>query len=177
VKGASARKKRHSVAATHRAYSADWWTPPEWVRWVRDTLKCEPFDPCPCDWSPSSEFSGLDHRWESPAYVNHPGAKARGAAQRWWDKYLEEQGKHHGRLEIVWCAFSVEQLRQLRPSPLELPGWLVMPRTRTAFVWGGPTKGTRIHDQIAKSPSNWAIWWTNVEPATPPVESLIVRTA
>ena len=42
----------------------------------------------------------------------------------------------------------------MNPSPFDIDGWLVMPKKRIGFVWGGPT----------------------VEPAETPEECVIVRT-
>jgi len=174
-----------SIANTHRDYSADWNTPREWLEWAARTLRvpcAKMFDPCPAGWNPHSDPSGLEIDWLSPSYINHPGAKSRGAAAKWWEKYQAEQERRAGRLSIVWCAFSMEQLRHMRRSPFHMPGWLVMPRTRTSFVWGGPRvirRGQiiRRRGQVAKSPGNWAVFWSNVEPVTPPVECVIARTS
>ena len=165
-----------SIATTYGNYSSDWWTPKQWRVWVTATLGARWHDPCPSDWTPD-DLSGLDTRWLSRAYVNHPGA--RGSSPKWWHKYQLEQQRQGGCMQFVWCAFNIEQLRHLDPSPFHLPGWLVMPRDRTAFVWGGETteKPARIHGEPARSPSNWSVWWTNVAPATPPVDCVIVRTA
>lgn len=157
-----------SLASTYANYSPDWWTPPEWMSWVYDTLG-DVFDPCPQWWDDVLNPSGLEIDWGDRCYVNHPGA--RGSTQRWWEKAEEEQPD-----ALIWCAFNVEQLRHLRPSPLEQPGWLVMPRRRIGFVWGGPTNGKRVHGEVAKSPGNWTVFWTTAQPATPPVESLVLRT-
>lgn len=160
-----------SVATTYAAYSSGWATPRDWMDWAARTLVCDPkdvFDPCPVHWD-SSQISGLDIEWESPCYVNHPGS--RGSAAAWWSKYLREQERHGGRLRMVWCAFSVEQFRQMRPSALELPGWVVWPRRRIAYKRIGFDGDSR-----SNSPSNWSAFWTNVAPATPPLDSIITRT-
>lgn len=166
-----------SLAATHANYSPDFWTPPEWLGWVSATFGTgDWFDPCPGDWSPD-EPSGLDIAWRDRCYVNHPGARA--STAQWWTKYLRERGRVE---RFIWCAFSVEQLRHQLPSALELAGWLVAPRTRTAFIWGGPdmpataTRAERKHGQPLTQPGNWAVWWTTVDPAPPPVECIITRT-
>lgn len=164
-----------SVATSYQNYSPDWWTPPEWLRWVAGTLQTAVwFDPCPATWK-SDDPCGLEVAWNRHTYCNHPGS--RNSAAVWWRKYNREQSELRGEMLFVWCAFSVEQLRHLDPSPFYLPGWLVMPRSRTAFVWGGPTDGGREHGEPCKSPANWAVWWTTAPPATPPAESVIVRTA
>jgi len=163
-----------SVATTYGGYSADWWTPKIWRDWVTATLGDGWFDPCPSDWT-SDDLSGLDTEWQRNVYCNHPGG--RGSAVQWWAKYQSEQRRYKGAQLLVWCAFSVEQLRHMDPSPFHLPGWLVMPRERTAFIWGGATTAARTHGKPAKSPANWSVWWTNAAPATPPVDCVIVRTA
>lgn len=177
-----------NVSRRHRAYSADWSTPDRWWDWVARTFHVEAseiFDPCPADWD--GEISGLDIQWGSPCYCNHPGS--RGSTGRWWSKYQREQERHGGRLKFVWCAFSVEQLRHMYPSPFSQPGWLVMPRERESFVWAGPdiaerknaagriVQSARHRGEPMTSPSNWSVWWTTEPPATPPVKSVIVRTA
>jgi hypothetical protein len=162
-----------SIAKTHENYSADWWTPRPWLKWVGRTLGGGWFDPCPGNWN--GMISGLDVDWHRRTYCNHPGS--RGSTKIWWEKADNEQRRMWGAMDIVWCAFSIEQLRHMRPSPFSLPGWLVMPRERTAFVWGGKTDGKRVHGEPAKSPANWACWWTCVPPATPPVDCVIVRTS
>lgn len=83
------------------------------------------------------------------------------------------------RTGLIWCAFSVEQLRHMHPSPFHLPGWLVMPRERVAFIWGGPDDPARgrVHGQPGRSPGNWTVFWSTHPPATPPIESVIVRTS
>ena len=57
-----------------------------------------------------------------------------------------------------------------------------MPRERVAFIWGGPdtpaegNKKARFHGQPMTQPGNWTVFWSTVEPAEPPAESIIVRT-
>jgi len=177
-----------TIAKTFENYSHSWGTPPEWMDWVHRTLDCRPdilFDPCSALWTPAMP-SGLDIPWEDPSYCNHPGS--RGSAQRWWAKYLSEQKRQGGRVRFVWCAFNVESLRHLRPSPFHLAGWFVWPRDRISFIWGGETipakfdkkrkrwTKERKRGQPAQSPGNSAVFWTNVPPANPPIECVIVRT-
>lgn len=164
-----------SLAKTHANYSHDWWTPPVWKRWVQETFGQQLyFDPCPGNWGPDQP-NGLSIPWAGPCYVNHPGA--RGSTDAWWMKYQLEAPR-----KFIWCAFSVEQFRHMYPSALELPGWLVAPRERIAFIWGGPdqpaekNKAERKHGEPMKSPGNWTAFWTTVEPACPPVDSIIMRT-
>lgn len=165
----SSARTAHNRGEIHADYSHDFWTPPEWWEWVRKTLGVRGvFDPCPGDWGPDLP-SGLDVLWLGPTYVNHPGA--RGSTSAWWAKYLAERPS-----AFIWCAFSVEQFRHMLPSALELPGWLVAPRTRVSFIWGGPDMPGRVHGQPLKSPANWTAFWSTVEPARPPVDSIIVRT-
>jgi len=185
-------KSKASLAKTHASYSPDWWTPRPWKDWAAKTLDPaelyddDVFDPCPGTWKPT-DASGLEIDWGRRVYVNHPGSRD-GSAQRWWTKAMDEQDRQNGRMALVWCAFNVEQLRHLSPSPFHLPGTLVMPRARTAFIWGGPDiaekrdgkgkvrKAARVHGQPMKSPGNWTVFWTTEEIPTPPVRSIIVRT-
>lgn len=170
-----------SLAKTHANYSHDWWTPPEWMEWVEATIGYEGvriFDPCPRDWNGTT--SGLDVEWDESTYCNHPGS--RGSARRWWGKYIAEQKRQHGAMRFTWCQFNVESIRQLYPSPFHVVGWLVWPRERTPFIWGGPDMpeakscAARVHGEPMKSPGNCAVWWTTDRPATPPVDSVIIRT-
>jgi len=168
-----------SLAKLHANYSHDWWTPPAWVDWVTATLGEGWTDPCPQDWKPGDP-SGLDVDWSASTYVNHPGS--RGSAALWWDKYQAEQKRHGGQMRFAWCQFNVESLRQLRPSPFHLPGWLIWPRERTPFIWGGPdieatdSRAARIHGQPMTQPGNCAVWWTNCKPTRPPGECVGIRT-
>jgi hypothetical protein len=78
---------------------------------------------------------------------------------------------------------------------MSLRGWLVMPKVRIGFVWGGPDmvkddKGKlvpreekfsdratmRHHGQAMNSPGNWTVFWSSVEPAETPVPCDIIRT-
>ncbi len=155
-----------SLATVHANSSPNWWTPPEWLFWVGDTFDGPWFDPCPRDWD--GTWDGLEETWdvELPIYINHPGAK-RGAAQRWWSKCIN--GGYVKHQPFIWCGFNLEQLWRLTPSPLLLPGWLVQPKQRTAFIDGRT-------NQRKKSPANTTFFWTTVQPATPPVPSLVLRT-
>ena len=177
--------KPENVSDRHRDYSPDWHTPPEWIDWIKATLGPKYFDPCPGDWD--GKRDGLTVNWGKRTYCNHPGS--RGSTARWWGKYIAEQERHKGRLRLVWCAFNFEQLRHMKPSPMHLPGWLIMPDVRLAYIWGGPDRpeirdkkgkikqSARKHGESMKSPSNWSLFWTNVEPATPPGDCVIVRTS
>jgi len=182
-----------NISIRHQNYSADWWTPPEWMDWVARTLGSPidgVYDPCPTDWTPE-RLCGLESCWETVTYCNHPGS--RGSGRRWWAKYLAEQERHAGRMRFVWCQFNIESIRHLRPHPGHLPGWLIWPRDRISFIWGGETipakyhqtgkrKGKlktkeRKHGEPAECPGNSAVFWTNVEPATPPTDCVILRTS
>ena len=88
----------------------------------------------------------------------------------WWPKFVSEMQSFGDAAKYVWCGFNIEQLRHMHPSPFHLPGWLVLPRKRIAFINGNT-------GEVGKSPGNWTFFWTNVEPATPPVESVVVRTS
>lgn len=168
-----------TLAAVHANYSADWWTPLEWLDWVSATFGTRDwFDPCPATWQPGDE-DGLESRWEDPTYLNHPGTKGRGAAALWWRRYLQQRA--HLR-RFIWCCFAAEQMRHMLPSCLELPGWLIAPRQRVAFIWGGPSRpetpksAERIHGQPMRSPGNWTVFWSTIEPARPPVDCIVTRT-
>lgn len=178
-----------SYADTHANHSHLWYTPPEWLDWVTRTFGREDwFDPCPQNWHGTD---GLSVSWDFPAYCNHPGE--RGSTSKWWRKALLEMGDrlhfHPKPLPpFIWCAFNFEQARHQRPSMLELPGWLVVPRDkRIDFLWGGKTyqpadkngkpKGKpRVHGQPSGSPGNMTVFWSTVEPAEPPVDCIITRT-
>lgn len=173
-----------TFAKTYQNYSPDWWTPDNWIEWVNATFKRSFFDPCGRDWK-KGDPSGLDIAWlrNAPYYVNHPGS--RGSVVKWWPKFLHELKEGIG--VGIWCAFSVEQIRHMRPSPFELDGWLVLPRERVPFIWGGPDKQVGTHKKTgepiirkygepATSPGNWTVFWSTENPATPPVESEIVKT-
>jgi hypothetical protein len=174
----------------HANHSELWYTPPEWMEWVRETIGHEPFDPCPQDWDGTGD-DGLLVEWESGFYCNHPGG--RGSVREWWPKFIDELGCAG---DGIWCGFSSEQPRNMYPSCYELPGWMVLPRTRVGFVWGGPdlyrvpghkklladpcgdpsSVLVRKHGERAKSPANWTFFWSSVEPAEPPVECTIFKT-
>lgn len=167
-----------SYATSYSNYSHDWWTPAKWLEWAMETVGGDMFDPCPPDWDPEQP-SGLDIPWENPSYCNYPGGR-RGGGQEWWLKFITEAARYDDP-RFVWCQFNVEGLRHLDPNPLELPGWLVWPRERTPFIWGGPDmkppKGKeRIHGELVTSPGNCAVWWSTVRPAEPPENSMIIET-
>ena len=161
--------KGENKSERHADYSHDWWTPDEWMHWVHVTLG-DFHDPCSRAWQPSHP-SGLDSDWGKRFYCNHPGA--RGSTLLWWEKFVLELNKGG---DGIWCAFSVEQLRHMHPSPLETPGWLVMPRKRIGFVWGGQDTDKRKHGEAGKSPGSWTVFWSSVEPAETPIECVVVRT-
>jgi hypothetical protein len=164
-----------SMADTYVNHSDKWFTPPEWQGWVSRTIGARYFDPCPEN--PTVDGLDMSIKWANgPTYVNHPG-KGRGSAQAWWDRVNTYQ-------PVIWCAFNIEQMRVLDPSPLNLPGWLVMPGRRLSFIWGGPEefvnkKGETVFRKAgepAKSPGNWTVFWTNVCPAPTPEECFELRT-
>lgn len=174
-------------ATIHSAYSHLWGTLPEWLDWVARTLGADYFDPCPSNWD--GVTNGLLVSWMLSNYVNHPGE--RGGVVNWWEKSVQEMvdGK-----ELIWCAFSVEQFRYMHPSPLQMPGWLIMPRRRLPFIWQGPdmTKVggklveklpehglalvARKHGEPGKSPGNWTVFWSSVAPAEVPEDCVIIPT-
>lgn len=167
-----------TVATTHANYSHDWHTPKEWLDWVTRTLGDGWFDPCPPHWQPDDE-DGLHAYWRGPTYVNHPGTRA-SVARDWWAKGVRCLRERQVSA-LVWCAFNSEQLRYLDPSPFHLDGWLIMPRDRIGFVWGGPDVVTpngksRLTGDVARSPSNWTVFWSSCAPARTPTDCVIVRT-
>lgn len=148
------------------SYSSNWYTPPEWLNWVEQTLGEGYFDPCPMDWDPTQE-SGLLIPWGPRVYVNHPGG--RGQAKKWWKKLENENPER-----VIWCIFNMEQLRHL--PILYTPGWLVLPNKRIGYIWGGPTSGKRVHRQRMKSPTHWSGFWSNSLTANPPEACTILET-
>lgn len=145
----------------HAQGSPLWYTPPHLSEWIRATIG-EYFDPCPKYWD--GEKSGLDIPWEPVAYINHPGSGGR-TSQQWWTKMHEENARHDGAGKFVYCFFNVEQIRKIEPSPLKTKGWMIWPKRRTRFVWGGESGGGRVHGEPYGSPRYWSAFWTNVEPA------------
>ena len=169
---------RMTIPNTYENYSHHWWTPENWMNWVHrsygTSIDWKPlYDVCPRIWD--GQDMTVD-RWGRYNYVNHPGA--RGSVKLWWGRAIEAlaQGK-----EVIWCSFNDEQHRHMYPSLYEVPGWLILPRTRIKFVWGGPdvllkNGKWRYHGDIGKSPGNYTTFWSSVKPATPPVDCVIVRT-
>jgi hypothetical protein len=150
------------------------------------------FDPCPKDFEQGGHESALDRKWARKTYLNLPGG--RGAVAAYWAKYLAEQARHQGQMAFVWCAFNIEHLRHMKPSPKHQPGWLVEPEDRIGYIWGGPDlvmldgklkpklaehghlPTARAHGARQKSPAQWSVFWTNRPPATTPTASIITRT-
>ena len=132
-----------SISATYRNYSSNWCTPPEWLEWIGAYLGDDWFDPCPAEWNPSMP-SALDIEWRRDTYCNHPGS--RGSTKVWWTKAHAEIVAGRVR-RLIWCCFSVEQLRHMRPWPLSIgQAFVIMPRERVAFYRAG---------ERANSPGNW----------------------
>jgi len=160
--------ERVTGSQMYKNYSADWWTPKLWLDWATITLGGAYHDPCPAFYEDGDIPCGLSFVWpDADWYVNHPGT--RGSTKVWWEKSVRELRRYSWRRNLIWCAFSVEQLRHMDPSPFHLPGWLVMPRGRTSFT-------SAATGEAGKSPANWAVFWTTAPPAEPPVECVIVRT-
>ncbi len=182
-------KPRPSKANSYGAYSHDWWTPPEWYSWAEQTLNRvsgdEVFDPCPSDWKPGDP-DGLEVDWRSPTYCNHPGGKNKSANLRaWWAKAGRERKRIGSSFALVWCCFGTEHPYLMKPSPFELPGWLVVPPRRLPFIWGGPTtyypaghrlagKVDREHGKPKKGAGDRATFWSTVEPAPPPTPGTLI---
>jgi hypothetical protein len=157
-----------SIATTHKNYSHDWYTPGPWMEWVYKTLGTTAvFDPCPEWWNEKDLPSGLDTPWTFPAYINHPGS--RGSTAKWWAKAHSERLAANDWTDMIWCAFSVEQLRHMDPSPFFMDGWLIMPHKRIKFINGST-------GEVAGSPANWTVFWSSKKPAATPEGALIVRT-
>ena len=165
-----------SISTTHRNYSHHWWTPPEWIDWVEETLG-DWHDPCPREYF-RGRVSGIGRdTWGNRFYCNHPGS--RGSTAVWWPEFVRHLGHHSGWGYLnsgIWCAFSAEQKRHMRPSCYDMPGWLIEPRKRIGFVWGGPDTDKLRYGERGKSPGDWAVFWSSVEPTEPPEECVIVRT-
>ena len=163
-------RRQPSLAATHENYSPEWFTPDPWWEWIYRTLGTrDVFDPCPSFWQ-EHQGSGLDVAWQSPVYCNHPGEKRSTppSSQLWWSKCIAERAIN-GPIDVVWALFSIEHLRYMRPSPLRLDGYLILPDTRIQWTWGGPTMTPkngkpRVHGQPQKGPGNWSAFWSSVKP-------------
>ncbi len=148
-------------------YSDKWYTPPEWLAWVRDELGEDYFDPCPAGWS-EGDLDGLTVPWTcAPTYVNHPGG--RGNPQKWWDRTMAECYWGAGEFsKLIWAAFNIEQLRYLKNGPLTRHGYLYLPKKRIAWVRAAGGKS---------SPTHWAGFWMNRKALTPPpVPCYVVKT-
>lgn len=161
----------------HKNYRSDWETPLEWWLWAEATLGGTiDLDPCPnpnvLNWRAvdnvdvSNFEDGLACEWHGNVYCNPPGANSGESVKPWWAHHLKERAA--GNLErLVWCFFNNEHTRHLDPSPWELPGYMVIPRVRVAFLKDGVRQ---------KSPRNWTWFWTTERPARPPVDCFIVPT-
>jgi len=156
----------------HVNYSSDWGTPPEWVEWVRATMGGIDLDPCGPDdgsnpigarrvYAPPG-LDGLREPWRGRVYCNPPGANSIDSVKPWWSWAMSR------RLSaLTWCFFNAEAVKSVRPTPLDLHGYLVIPLKRVAFMRNGKRQ---------KSPRNWAWFWTTREPAPAPVECRIIPT-
>ena len=140
------------MADPHANYSPNWSTSPEWWAWVRATLGGSLFDPCPTNWD--GEQSGLERRWRRPTYCNPPGCNSATSIKPWWAHAMTQPALL--RKGLVWCFFNSETVFSLDPSPLDLPGWLVMPDRRIAFLRNGVAQ---------RSPRNRTWFWSSVEPS------------
>lgn len=172
----------NAIATTYENYSHCWHTPEEWIAWVNETFLGKPVhDPCPKNWDGVDQHEST---WGDRNYVNHPGE--RGSTPEWWRRCVWNLNRGNA---VIWCAFNVEQKRHMVPSPSMLPGWLIEPRERIGFIWGGPDivvnekaveKGAkpkwRRHGEQCKSPGNWTIFWSSVRPAPTPIPCVITQT-
>ncbi len=179
-----------NISPRYENYAMTWWTQECWLEWVAQTLHNHNyFDPCP-QVRPDG-FDGLLTDWFKfkSWYANHPGS--RGSAKVWWEKAHTELQKGS---EGIWCAFNSEQLRHMKPNPLSIDGYLVLPHNRLKFIWGGPdmvkVKGKlvpqteetmdlkiyRAHKELVASPGNWSVFWSSVKPAKTPEPCDIIKT-
>jgi len=155
----------------HVNYSPDWRTPPAWIEWARATMGGIDLDPCA---SPlqheqfarknydGETFDGLMERWRGRVYCNPPGANSSKSVKAWWTK------AHSRRLAaLTWAFFNCEAIKSVAPSPLDLPGYLVIPMRRVRW-WQ--------HGAESKRPRNWSWFWTTREPAPTPIECRIIET-
>lgn len=143
-------------------YSAEWYTPPDWMAWIARQMEGDVYDP----FQPGRD-DAMTAPWGAETYANHPG-RAGGDARRWWARYRAQAG--HIR-RIVWAIFNVEHLVQLHPSPLQLPGTLVWPLRRIAWVDG--------RDGCRDQPRGVSLMWVSGrKPLTgnPPVPCLYQPT-
>ncbi len=171
-------------ANVHANYSSDWCTPPQWWRWVRDTLGTVDLDPC-ADANhrglANGAYTGIDggknglaQDWLGRVYCNPPGSNSNKSVKTWWTKGMDEL--EAGRTtDLVFALFNMETAFSLDPSPLELPGWLIMPSRRISFYRDGalpidPNTGRKT------APRNRTWFYSTCRPATPPIMSWIVET-
>jgi len=105
---------------------------------------------------------GLSQPWRGRVYCNPPGANSAKSVRRWWE---HAQRQHYAAL--TWCLFNCEHARHLVPRVWDLPGYLVIPLKRVAFLRDGAP---------IKSPRNWTWFWTTRQPAPTPIESRIAQT-
>ncbi len=158
----------------HKNYSPEWGTPEPWLAWAAKTMGGIALDPCGdpdrltphCDATLTAD--GLDRVWRGNIYCNPPGSNSVMSVKPWWAHATDCIGI--GTITaMVWCFFNSEATRHMVPSPWMMPGWMVLPNRRVAFVKGGSLK---------TQPRNWAWFWVyNCEKiAPPPVDSQIIRT-
>lgn len=181
------------MSFTTAEYSHLWYTPAEWLEWVRETFGQDYHDPCPQDWDGTD---GLLWCTDQPTYVNHPGGRGQ------FDKWHQAFYNHVQLFRGIWCGFNLSQLRlaaKAGRSFFEMSGYLILPHERVKYVWGGPTlykrpngeitenafqtslgqkpvKLFRKHGQPMPSPAHDSFFWSTTEPAVTPVNCSIVRT-
>ena len=159
----------------HKNYSSDWQTPPEWVQWASETMGGIDLDPCGHSTAPSSKvaghyfdgiaYDGLASKWKGRVYVNPPGSNSNKSVREWWSHAMMQIDQLDA---LVWCFFNYEAVFGMEPSPLDLPGWMVMPQRRVGFF----RDGKRI-----RSARNRTWFWTTKPPAPPPCDvSWVVGT-
>lgn len=165
-----------TVVDPHQNYSDSWSTPTDWVEWARRTLGGEiDLDPCTSRAAQrrirARRFftrGGLSRHWDGAVFVNPPGSNSTKSVKEWWEKAVREL--EDGYLQrLVWVAFNFEQVRILEPSMLSIPGALVLPRLRVAYLRDG---------KPMKSPRNYSVLWCfGCEPDPEfPIPSKVLRT-
>jgi hypothetical protein len=164
------------VSDPHKNYRSDWQTPPEWVEWVHRTMGGIDLDPCApvqledYDDNPTLAGSlftpaenGLAQEWSGLVYVNPPGSNSVRSVREWW----EHAHRQTAIDALTWCFFNCEAAQTLTPDPFKLPGYMVIPRKRVAFMTDG---------KLGKSPFNRTWFWTTSHPASTPIDCNIIRT-
>lgn len=156
--------------AQHSAESGEWYTPPEWIELVRETLGSIDFDPCSSakanEIVKSDKYATVPGPWISGCnvFVNPPGScrpsllykfgtceNAKRCSCKLPQTFLARciQQEVFTGSDIIYLAFSVNQLRQLgkllRNAPSDLCVSVATPHDRIAYLdpkTMQPVKGT-----------------------------------